>query len=87
MKGLAVAILLASVAAAAAQAPLNGPEWGGKDHQPTQAEVIRRENQAGVRVPPAEIQQDDRTVQQLDRQLLHEEAVDPPRKSDFSNPP
>jgi hypothetical protein len=76
--GLAVAILLASATSAGAQAPRNGPEWGGKNHQPAQGEVIRREKQAGVRAPKAQVDRNKRTVQQLDRQLLHDEAVDPP---------
>ena len=79
MRGLAVAILLASVADAGAQVPSNGPEWSGKNHQPTQAEVSQREKQAGVRAPAAQANQDQRTVDQLDQQLLHEEGVTPPR--------
>ena len=75
----ALAVLLASTAVAGAQVPRNGPEWGGKDHQPTQAEVVGRENRAGVRAPPSQVQQDEQTLKQLDQQLLHDEAVDPPR--------
>lgn len=78
--GLAAALLLAPVALA--QVARNGPEWGGLDHQPTQAGVVRRETEAGVRAPPAQQQQNGQTVQQLDRQLLHKEAVDPPRDPD-----
>jgi len=78
MSSLAVALLLISTGSGA-QVPRNGPEWGGLDHQPTQAGVERREDQAGVRAPPDQQQQNGQTVQQLDRQLLHEEAVDPPR--------
>ncbi len=80
---LAAALLLMAGAmafapSAWAQAARNGPEWDGKDHQPTQAGVVRREDQAGVRPPPAVVQQDKRTVEQIDKQLLHEEAVKPP---------
>lgn len=75
VKRLAVALLLASATGAEAQTPRNGPEWGGKDHQPTEAEVIQRERQAGVQVPKAEQSQDDRTVQQLDQQLLRKEGL------------
>ena len=78
MTGLAAAILLASIASAGAQVPHNGPEWDGKDHQPTQSEVVRRENQAGIRPPKAQVDRNRRTVQQLGRQLLHDEAVDRP---------
>lgn len=73
-------VLLASTCApsALAQVARNGPEWGGKDHQPTEAGVIRREDQAGVRPPAAQVRQNKRTVEQLDRQLLHD---DPSRRS------
>ena len=76
-RGLAIAILLASTTSAGAQVARNGPEWGGKDHQPTEAEVRQRERRAGVQVPKAERNQDDRTVDQLGQQLLHEEGVNP----------
>ncbi len=79
MKGLAVAILLASATGVGAQAPRNGPEWGGKDHQPTEAQVLRREHRAGVQLPKAERHQDKRTVHRLDRQFLREEGLDAPR--------
>ena len=77
IKGLAVAILLASATGAGAQVPRNGPEWGGKDHQPTEAETLRAERRAGVQAPKAERDQDNRTVDQLDRQLLREEGLNP----------
>ncbi len=80
--GLAVAILLASATGASAQAHRDSPEWGGLDHQPTQSEVIRREKQAGVRAPRGQVDQNKRSVGQLDQQLLHDEAVDPPRSPD-----
>lgn len=75
--GLAVAILLASATGAGAQVPRNGPEWGGKDHQPTEAETLKLENQAGVQAPKDQREEDKRTVQQLDRQLLREEGLNP----------
>ena len=78
MRMLAVALLLASATGAGAQVARNGPEWGGKDHQPTQAEVVQREKQAGVRAPTAQVDRNKQTVDQLDQQLLHDEAVDPP---------
>ena len=76
--GLVGVLLLASANCVLAQAPRNGPEWGGKDHQPTEAGVIRREDRAGVRAPAALLEHNARSVEQLGRQLLHEEAVDPP---------
>lgn len=87
VESLAAAILIASAAVATAQVARNGPEWGGKDHQPTQAEVGRREDQAGVLAPPAQREQDNRSVDQLDRQLLRDEAVDPPRNPARPTPP
>ena len=80
MKALLAGAVLLLAVPAAAQPARNGPEWGGKDHQPTEAEVVRRERQDGVAPTPAERGQDARTVQQLDKQLLHDEAVDPPSK-------
>ena len=80
--GLVAALLLAPAPVAFAQVARNGLEWGGKDHQPTQAGVVGREDQAGVRAPPAQQQQNGQTVQQLDGQLLNTEAVDPPRDPD-----
>jgi hypothetical protein len=77
MTGLAVAILLASATGAGAQVPRNGPEWGGKDHQPTEAETLKAERRAGVEAPKAERSQDERTVEQLDQQLLREEGLNP----------
>jgi hypothetical protein len=76
--GLAALVLLASATGSMAQARLNGPEWGGKDHQPTEAGVIRREDQAGIRPSPAQVERNARSLDQLGRQLLHDEAVDPP---------
>jgi hypothetical protein len=78
MTGLVGVLLLASATCVLAQVPRNGPEWGGKDHQPTEAGVIGREDRAGVRAPAAELEQNARSVEQLGRQLLHDEAVDPP---------
>ncbi len=77
MTGLAVVILLASAIGARAQVPRNGPEWGGKDHQPTEAETLKAERRAGVEAPKAERSQDERTVEQLDQQLLREEGLNP----------
>ena len=81
-KALAAVLLLASATNASAQARHDSPEWGGLDHQPTQSEVIRRENQSGVRAPKGQVDQNKRAVEQLDQQLLHDEKVDPPRNPD-----
>jgi hypothetical protein len=84
---LVAAILLASVTVAGAQVSHDSPEWDGKDHQPTQAEVIRRENEDRLRAPPAEVEQHERTLEQLDRQLLHDQAVNPPSDHSSATPP
>ena len=87
MRGLAVALLLASTAVAGAQATRNGPEWGGKNHQPTQGEVVQREKQVGVQAPTTQRQENGQAVDQLGQQLLHDEAVDPPRNPSRPVPP
>lgn len=79
--------LAAALAPVHAQVARNGPEWGGKDHQPTQAEVLRRENRAGIEAPRARRQQNGQAVDQLGQQLLHDEAVDPPRNPARPIPP
>ena len=86
MRALLAGAMLLLAVPAAAQPARNGPEWGGKDHQPTEAGVVRRERQDGVAPSPAERSQDARTVQQLDQQLLHDEAVDPPSNAAPSAP-
>ncbi len=87
MRRLVAALLLASTAVAGAQTTRNGPEWGGKNHQPTQGEVAQREKQAGVQAPAAERQGNGQAVDQLGQQLLHDEAVDPPRNPARPVPP
>jgi hypothetical protein len=87
VRRLAAFLLLASTAVAGAQTLRNGPEWGGKNHQPTQGEVAQREKQAGVRAPPAERQRNGRAVDQLGQKLLHDEAADPPRNPVRPVPP
>ena len=84
---LAASTLLTSIAAAAAQPYRNGPEYGFRDHQPTHAEVVRREHRVGVAPPPAQVRRNAQSVQQLDRQLLHQEAVEPPGGPDPQIPP
>lgn len=78
---LAAALCLGTLAAsvpAAAQVRRNGDEYGGKDHQPTEAEVRGRERRDGIAPSAPQVDADRRAVDQLDRQLLHEEKVDPP---------
>lgn len=84
---LAASTLLASITAAMAQPRRNGPEYGFRDHQPTQAGVVRRERRAGVAPPPAQVRRNARSVRQLDHRLLHEEAVSPPGGFDRQVPP
>lgn len=75
---MAAGVLLACLNGAAAQVLRNGDEYGGNDHQPTKAEVIRREDRAGTELPPAANRQDNRSVEQLGQQLLHEGANNQP---------
>lgn len=73
-----LATLLGAVPAAHAQVRRNGDEYGGKNHQPTKAEVVGREHRDKVAPPPAQAGAEQRAVDKLDRQLLHDEKVDPP---------
>ncbi len=63
--------------AALAQPARNANVYNGTAHQPTQGEVTSKEKQDGLPPPPP----GDTTgaVDQLGQQLLHDEAVDPPR--------
>lgn len=79
--------LLATAPATLAQTPRNGPEWGGADHQPAQAQVLRREKRAGIAPNPAQAGKDNRTVKQLDHQLLRAERVNPPQQTNKPVPP
>lgn len=59
--------------------PRNGDTYDFTDHQPTHAEVVRREHGAGVEASPAQVKRNAQTVQHLDRRLLREEIVSLPR--------
>lgn len=83
---LAAALLLAAPAAVA-QAARNGDEYGGVNHQPTQAEVVGRERAGGVAPSRAEVGQDKRSVEQLDDQLLGAERKDPAPPAASAVPP
>ncbi len=65
------------VAPALAQPARNANEYNGKNHQPTPAEVSKADENAGLNPAPAG-GTDARSVEQLNKQLLHDEAVDPP---------
>ena len=52
-------------------------EYNGKNHQPTPAEVSKGDENSGLNPAPAG-GTDARSVDQLNKQLLHDEAVDPP---------
>ena len=73
-----LAALSACAAPALAQPARIANEYDGKNHQPTPAEVSKGDENAGLNPAPAG-GTDARSVQQLDKQLLHDEAVDPPR--------
>ena len=87
MRMLVTGILLAATSAVAAPVPRNGNTYDFKHHQPTYAGVVRREHRAGVEASPAQVKRNARTVQQLDRKLLREEAVPLPRDPVSLTPP
>ena len=70
---LPVACVACVVSVASEQVLRNGDEYGGKNHQPTQAEVSGRERAAGVAPLPGQAREDTRSVEQLGRQLLGSE--------------
>lgn len=70
--------VLFAASVASAQVLRNGNEYGGKNHQPTQAEVSGRERAAGVALPPGQAREDARSVEQLGRQLLGAEPPSAP---------
>lgn len=79
MRATAVAVSLVASVSAFAQVARNGDEYGGKNHQPTQAEVARRERSVGVAPSPTQAGKDTRSVEQLDKQLMQTEQASPPR--------
>lgn len=83
---LVLAAVLAS-GAAQGQVAANGDEYSWRNHQPTAAEVRGREDRAGVTPPPSQQRRDNRNTEDLGRQLLHDEAVDPPRNPARPTPP
>src|ERR1700759_4233419 len=84
---LPLAIVLASPTGLYAQPASNGPEWGGMNHQPAAAPVIHQEERAGIRPPPAKVQQEQRSVDQIGHQLMQEESKPPPRIPALVPPP
>jgi len=65
--------------AALAQAPArNGNETDFKDWQPTRGAIAGEERAAGVRGTPAERRSEDRELQDLDKELLHQEQPSSP---------
>ena len=72
-----IVALPASAAPAFAQPARIANEYNGKNHQPTPAEVSKSDENAGLNPAPAG-GTDARSVDQLNKQLLHDEAVDPP---------
>lgn len=80
MRAVALGLLVALpvfVSPVLAQPARIANEYNGKNHQPTPAEVSKTDENAGANPAPAG-GTDARSVQQLDKQLLHDEAVDPP---------
>lgn len=75
--GLLVA-LPALVSPVLAQPARIANEYDSKNHQPTPAEVSKGDENAGLNPAAPAGGTDARSVQQLDKKLLHDEAVDPP---------
>jgi hypothetical protein len=75
---VALGTMLAAAAAAQAQPARNGNVYNGTAHQPTQADVAGKEKQDGL--PPPSPGDNTGAVDKLGQQLLHDEAVDPPRQ-------
>ena len=73
--------------AVAESVPRNGNIWDYKAHQPTRAGVRRHERRAGVAASPAQARRNAGEVQQLDQQLLREEAAPLPRDPVSLTPP
>jgi hypothetical protein len=66
--------LLAAPAAAFTQSGVptrEGNIWGWRDHQPTEAEVSRKEAAAGIALAPSLRASNAATVDELFRQLMH----------------
>jgi hypothetical protein len=83
---IAALLIVALPAAAEAQATREGNIYNGVDHQPTQG-VITQEQHAGVAPSPGQLQNEDRTLNQLDSRLLnkaHQDARKNPQA--LSNP-
>jgi hypothetical protein len=70
-----------SVPAGWAQAPAhNGNQSDFKDWQPTRGEVREEERAAGIGQAPAQRKAEDRELQGLYKDLLHQEAPSPPTR-------
>jgi hypothetical protein len=67
---LALALLAAPTAAFANVPTREGNIWGWQDHQPTETQVERSEEAAGIAPTPAQRDAAAVTVDELNRQLL-----------------
>lgn len=84
---LVAAGLLVAPPPAEAQAPgREGNIVNGKNREPSPAEVLPRERQAGVAPARTQAESDQRTVDQLNQQLLGAEAADPPGRAGGTMP-
>jgi hypothetical protein len=75
VRAAALAIMLAALPglAAAQQLPHEDNIWGGKNHQPTQSEVVQHEKSAGIALPPQQQHSADDEVENLYRGLMQGE--------------
>ena len=76
---VAIALMVGSSMGGWAQAPgRNGNESDFRDWQPTRGQVVGEERAAGVRQTPQHREAEDRELQDLSKQLLHQEAPNSP---------
>ncbi len=69
---VAAALIAASPAFAQAPPLRNGNTWGGKDHQPTEAQVRARERAAGIAPSQAQRDATASTIDHLNEEILNQ---------------
>jgi hypothetical protein len=77
MMGSVALSLGVAMAAAVAQPSVIGNRANGLSYQPTQSEVVPREQNAGVAQSPQHARQADAEVERLNRELQNKENHDP----------
>jgi hypothetical protein len=72
IRAAALAIMLGALPglAAAQQLPHEDNIWGGKNHQPTESEVVQHEKSAGIALAPQQQHRADDEIESLYRSLM-----------------